>query len=67
MLLESVHTKEESALERAEEIASALYPHQIEGSAFLLGRRRPKGSLHGRLDVNSLTDAMASVAQPFAC
>ncbi len=26
--------------ERAEEIAEGLYPHQIEGVAFLLGRRR---------------------------
>ena len=30
----------ESSLTRAEEIAKGLYPHQIEGIAFLLGRRR---------------------------
>ena len=30
----------ESSLTRAEEIAEGLYPHQIEGIAFLLGRRR---------------------------
>ena len=29
-----------SSLTRAEEIAKGLYPHQIEGIAFLLGRRR---------------------------
>ena len=31
---------EQSVLARAEEIAQGLYPHQIEGIAFLLGRRR---------------------------
>ncbi len=30
----------ESNLTRAEEIAKGLYPHQVEGIAFLLGRRR---------------------------
>ena len=30
----------ESSLTRAENIAKGLYPHQIEGIAFLLGRRR---------------------------
>ena len=30
----------ESSLTRAEEIAKGLYPHQVEGIAFLLGRRR---------------------------
>ena len=30
----------ESSLTHAEEIAKGLYPHQIEGIAFLLGRRR---------------------------
>jgi SWI/SNF-related matrix-associated actin-dependent regulator of chromatin subfamily A-like protein 1 len=29
-----------AALERAEDIAASLYPHQVEGVAFLLGRRR---------------------------
>ncbi len=29
-----------SARARAEEIARSLYPHQVEGLAFLLGRRR---------------------------
>ena len=29
-----------TGIERAEEIAKGLYPHQIEGIAFLLGRRR---------------------------
>ncbi len=31
---------QQSSLTRAEEIAEGLYPHQIEGIAFLLGRRR---------------------------
>ena len=31
---------QQSSLTRAEEIAEDLYPHQIEGIAFLLGRRR---------------------------
>ena len=30
----------DTSLRRAEEIAEGLYPHQIEGIAFLLGRRR---------------------------
>jgi SNF2 family DNA or RNA helicase len=30
----------ERAVERPEELAAGLYPHQIEGIAFLLGRRR---------------------------
>ncbi len=29
-----------SGIERAEEIAQSLFPHQVEGVAFLLGRRR---------------------------
>ena len=31
---------QQSSITRAEEIAEGLYPHQIEGIAFLLGRRR---------------------------
>ena len=31
---------QEASLTRAEDIAKGLYPHQIEGIAFLLGRRR---------------------------
>ena len=31
---------QQASLTRAEEIAKGLYPHQIEGIAFLLGRRR---------------------------
>ena len=31
---------QEASLTRAEEIAKGLYPHQVEGIAFLLGRRR---------------------------
>ena len=31
---------QQASLTRAEEIAEGLYPHQIEGIAFLLGRRR---------------------------
>ena len=31
---------QQAVLTRAEEIAEGLYPHQIEGVAFLLGRRR---------------------------
>ena len=31
---------QQAVLTRAEEIANGLYPHQIEGVAFLLGRRR---------------------------
>ena len=31
---------QQAALTRAEEISKGLYPHQIEGVAFLLGRRR---------------------------
>jgi len=31
---------EAAALRRAHELASGLYPHQVEGVAFLLGRRR---------------------------
>ena len=36
-----VHTEyDETALARAERIARTLYPHQVEGVAFLMGRRR---------------------------
>ena len=35
----------ERAVERAEELAAGLYPHQIEGIAFLLGRLPAKWSL----------------------
>ena len=31
---------QQAARTRAEEIVQGLYPHQIEGVAFLLGRRR---------------------------
>jgi SWI/SNF-related matrix-associated actin-dependent regulator of chromatin subfamily A-like protein 1 len=31
---------DDAALSRAERIASTLYPHQVEGVAFLMGRRR---------------------------
>ena len=31
---------QQDSLTRAEEISKGLYPHQIEGIAFLLGRRR---------------------------
>ena len=31
---------QQAVLTRAEEIAKGLYPHQIEGVAFLLGRQR---------------------------
>ena len=31
---------EQSSIQRAEEISQGLFPHQIEGIAFLLGRRR---------------------------
>lgn len=31
---------QQAVLRRAEESAKGLYPHQIEGVAFLLGRRR---------------------------
>ena len=33
-------SEDQTVLERATNIAEGLYPHQIEGIAFLMGRRR---------------------------
>jgi SNF2 family DNA or RNA helicase len=38
--METPTTSNHAFTERAEAIAKSLYPHQIEGIAFLLGRRR---------------------------
>jgi len=35
-----VNKYDDATLARAEKIADTLYPHQVEGVAFLMGRRR---------------------------